>query len=124
MAWTSQGYIPEEAMSSARLKNAQTGSAAHPVSHVLSTGGFFPREYAISYLGLVRRLRLSGDIPLFLPYLTSGCTQGQLQLLSPISIQALPTCTLSKQQICATEQTFVQFASSPCQQNTNGLKVF
>jgi hypothetical protein len=78
MAWTSQGSIPDEAMSFALLKNAQTGSAAFPVSHVLSTGEFFPRVYVISYLRLVQRLRMSGAIPLFPPYLTSGCIQGQL----------------------------------------------
>ena len=42
------------------------------MSHVLSTGGFFPREYAISYLRLVQRLRLSGAMPLFPPIRLQG----------------------------------------------------
>ena len=53
MASTSQGSIPDGAMRFSRLKNAQTGSVAHAMPHVLRTGGFFPREYVISYLRLV-----------------------------------------------------------------------
>jgi len=72
MAWTSQGSIPVGGMSFALLKHAQTGSAAHPVSPVLSTGGSFPRKYVIIYLRLVQSLRVSGAIPPFPPNWPQG----------------------------------------------------
>jgi hypothetical protein len=83
MAWTSQRTIREEAMRFAGLKNAQTGSAAHPVSPVLSTGGgggsFHRGTYQLPPSSAeVKNERRYTSIS---PYLTSGCTRGQLQVL-------------------------------------------
>jgi len=77
MAWASQGSIPDGAMSFARLKNAQTGSAAHPVFHVLSTGVLCTgvRYHVPPSTAEVKIERSYTSIS---SYLTSECIQGQL----------------------------------------------
>jgi len=81
MAWTSQGSIPDGGTSFALLKHAQTGSAAHPVSPVLSTGGFLSTGVRYHLPPSSAELKNERSYTSISPYLTSGCTQGQMQLL-------------------------------------------
>jgi len=95
MASTSQGSIPDGAMRFSRLKNAQTGSVAHAMPHVLRTGGFFPREYVISYLRLV--LSTGGFFPreYVISYLRLVLSTGGFfprEYVNPLNPELNPIC--------------------------------